>query len=366
MSNNITILSEQEIFDMQFTMYGNIDDPLFLAKDVAEWIENKNVSQMLNIVDDDEKVIYNVYTLGGNQDAWFLTEDGLYEVLMHSRKPVAKAFKKEVKSILKQLRKTGAVITESATQEAIDFESKYGIRRIRKTFRETTDVIATWEEYKALSKAERDAHRIDNAERIKRANIIIDELQDYIANNALDMKQYELPIYQGLMLEIRQTTQKWSNKMYGGKISNQTRKLNNLSQQNEELKQQIDQLTPPERNWVTLPYHPFSENYQYDRSYHVTPAYSGWRRRFPRNLVPSREDYETYENVDFTKPICMEIQYINMPRFDTANLHKSLLDMIFNDILGIDDNIVTKIIPETVGHCDNYSDGQISFCIYNI
>ncbi|WP_300854391.1 BRO family protein, partial [uncultured Clostridium sp.] len=33
--------------------------------------------------------------------SWFLTEDGLYEVLMQSRKPIAKAFKKEVKKILK-------------------------------------------------------------------------------------------------------------------------------------------------------------------------------------------------------------------------------------------------------------------------
>lgn len=37
----------------------------------------------------DEKVVNNVYTLGGNQQTWFLTENGLYEVLMQSRKPIA-------------------------------------------------------------------------------------------------------------------------------------------------------------------------------------------------------------------------------------------------------------------------------------
>ena len=41
---------------------------------------------MLNNIDEDEKGIYNVYTLGGNQNLWFLTEDRLYEVLMQSRK----------------------------------------------------------------------------------------------------------------------------------------------------------------------------------------------------------------------------------------------------------------------------------------
>ena len=55
-----------------------------------------------------------------------------------------------------------------------------------------------------------------------------------------------------------------------------------------------------------------------------------------------------------------------MSKFDTANLIKSLLDMLFNDILGVDDNIVTKIIPVTKAYCESYDEGEISFCIYNI
>ena len=166
-----------------------------------------------------------------------------------------------------------------------------------------------------------------------------------------------------------------NQKMYisRSKLGSSTKKINNLEQQldewiqyTEQLEQQIDQLSPQERNWTTLPIHPFSENYQYDRSYHITPAYRYWRNNFPRHLVPSREDYETYENIDFSQPICIEFKLVHMAKFDTANLIKSLLDMIFNDILGVDDNIVTKIIPETVGYCDSYDEGEISFCIYNI
>ncbi len=41
---------------------------------------------------------------------WFLTEDGLYEVLMQSRKPIAKEFKRGVKEILKSIRKTGGYL----------------------------------------------------------------------------------------------------------------------------------------------------------------------------------------------------------------------------------------------------------------
>ena len=110
--NNLTIINEQEVLGKHFAVYGDFENPLFLAKDVAEWIEYDvtSVNKMLNNVDDDEKVRNIVPTLGGNQEAWFLTEDGLYEVLMQSRKPIAKEFKK----ILKSIRKTGVFQSQNA------------------------------------------------------------------------------------------------------------------------------------------------------------------------------------------------------------------------------------------------------------
>lgn len=61
---------------------------------------------MLKAVDEDEKITINFTDseTGRARNQSFLTEDGLYEVLMQSRKPIAKAFKKEVKRILKELR----------------------------------------------------------------------------------------------------------------------------------------------------------------------------------------------------------------------------------------------------------------------
>ena len=120
MSKEIKVIDEREVLGKHFRVYGDIENPLFLAKDVAEWIENKNVSQMLNNIDEEEKGIYNVYTLGGNQNLWFLTEDGLFEVLMQSRKPIAKQFKKEVKKILKQIRLTGGAVIEDREEEFIN------------------------------------------------------------------------------------------------------------------------------------------------------------------------------------------------------------------------------------------------------
>ena len=103
----LQVIEQREILEKQLTMYGNFENPLFLAKEVAEWIDYdlSSINKMLNSVDEDEKVRNIVPTLGGNQEAWFLTEDGLYEVLMQSRKPIAKQFKKEVKTLLKNIRK---------------------------------------------------------------------------------------------------------------------------------------------------------------------------------------------------------------------------------------------------------------------
>lgn len=95
-----------------------------MAKNVATWIETQNVSQMLSKIDEDEKGIYNTYTLGGNQDTWFLTENGLYEVLMLSRKPIAKQFKNAIKELLHNLRTNKVIITSQKTKEELENERK--------------------------------------------------------------------------------------------------------------------------------------------------------------------------------------------------------------------------------------------------
>ena len=112
--NEVKLVSTKQVLGKELNIYGSVDEPLFLAKDVAEWIEyDKNqIGKMLSTVDEDEKIKLlcgrNNITVSSKarktQQAWFLTEDGLYEVLMQSRKPIAKQFKKEVKRILKELR----------------------------------------------------------------------------------------------------------------------------------------------------------------------------------------------------------------------------------------------------------------------
>ena len=104
---NIQIVKTQHVANKTLTVYGTEEKPLFLAKEVAEWIEHSRASEMLKSIDEDEKLMQTILASGQNRQMWFLTEDGVYEVLMQSRKPIAKIFKKEVKKILKDIRKHG-------------------------------------------------------------------------------------------------------------------------------------------------------------------------------------------------------------------------------------------------------------------
>ncbi len=115
----LKMIQKQEILGKPLTLYGNFENPLFLAKEVADWIEHSNVSVMLQSIDDDEKELHQIGTLNNAYSAWFLTEYGVYEVLMQSRKPIAKQFKKEVKAVLKSIRKYGSYMTSETLEQAI-------------------------------------------------------------------------------------------------------------------------------------------------------------------------------------------------------------------------------------------------------
>lgn len=109
----------QNIDGFNAKIYGTAENPLFLAKDIADMLEIKNNRDMLNNVDEDEKLMSLVSTSGQNRNMWFLTEDGLYEVLMTSRKPQAKVFKRKVKEILKSIRKNGAYMTNEVIEKTL-------------------------------------------------------------------------------------------------------------------------------------------------------------------------------------------------------------------------------------------------------
>ena len=84
------------------------DEPWFVAKDVCEALEISNSRDALSRLDDDEKGVASTDTLGGVQEVSIVNEPGLYTLILGSRKPEAKAFKRWVThDILPAIRKTG-------------------------------------------------------------------------------------------------------------------------------------------------------------------------------------------------------------------------------------------------------------------
>lgn len=98
------LLQTTQLCGVSLSVYGTPAEPLFLAKEVAEILEIQSSRQMVQMVDEEEKLMYTIHTSGQARDTWMLTEQGLYEVLMQSRKPVARQFKAGVKALLKALR----------------------------------------------------------------------------------------------------------------------------------------------------------------------------------------------------------------------------------------------------------------------
>jgi prophage antirepressor-like protein len=74
--------------------------------------ESKKIRKSIENLDDECKIIKAAPTGGGLQEQWFLTEDGLYELLFISRKPIAKQFKVWVRNIVKEIRLKGKYILE--------------------------------------------------------------------------------------------------------------------------------------------------------------------------------------------------------------------------------------------------------------
>lgn len=202
----LQILTEREVLGKTFKIYGEIDNPLFLAKDVATWIDysykdgrkiNRDITKMLSLVEDSEKEKFSIKFSGENSspegmrkntEMWFLTEDGVYEILMQSRKPVAKIFKKRVKEILKSIRKTGGYIEidESESEEEI-LKKAYIIAM--KNIENKNKMIKELEEKENLNRP-----KVVFAEAVETSkhSILIGELAKIIKQKGYDIGQQRL------------------------------------------------------------------------------------------------------------------------------------------------------------------------------
>ena len=90
------------------------DEPYFVGKDVAQTLGYKNTRKaLIDHVDEEDKGVTNRDTLGGKQDLTIINESGLYSLILKSKLPSAKKFKRWVTSeVLPTIRKHGMYATE--------------------------------------------------------------------------------------------------------------------------------------------------------------------------------------------------------------------------------------------------------------
>lgn len=74
-------------------------EPWFVLRDVCEVLGLGNSRMVADRLDEDEKGVSQIYTLGGVQNATIISESGLYNVILRSDKPEAKPFRETAKEL---------------------------------------------------------------------------------------------------------------------------------------------------------------------------------------------------------------------------------------------------------------------------
>ena len=117
MENGIQVFENSGLGSVRVVIHNG--EPWFVAKDVCDCLELTNTAQTISYLDDDEKGVTTNYTPGGKQEMSMISEAGLYSLILRSRKPEAKAFKRWVThDILPSIRKTGSYSAPSAPAKA--------------------------------------------------------------------------------------------------------------------------------------------------------------------------------------------------------------------------------------------------------
>ncbi len=103
------------------------DEICFVANDACEILGLTNPRDILKkCLDEDEKLMYTVYTSGQNRKVNLVTESGLYSLIFQSRKPQAKKFRKWITAeVIPSLRKNGYYQLNSPTKAGyIDWKNE--------------------------------------------------------------------------------------------------------------------------------------------------------------------------------------------------------------------------------------------------
>ena len=165
MENAIKIFENEEFGSVR-TMEIN-GEPYFVGKDVAEILGYANTSKaLIDHVDDEDKLNNETLSSLGQRGGWLINESGLYSLILSSKLPTAKKFKRWVTSeILPVIRKTGSYSIQSKPDSYTIEDPAARARRWAEEYEEKKALEAKIEEQKPL---------VEYAEHIQASKDVID------------------------------------------------------------------------------------------------------------------------------------------------------------------------------------------------
>ena len=185
-------MNEMQIYEnSQFGSIRVIDqggEPWFVAADVCRALEIQNHRDVFSRLDDDEKGVAFIDTLGGQQKMSTVNEPGLYSLVLGSRKPEAKAFKRWIThEVVPAIRKHGAYMTP-ATVEVILSDPDTMIRLLQelKTERQQREAL------EERAEADRPKVLFADAVAVSGSTVLVGELAKILKQNGVEIGQNRL------------------------------------------------------------------------------------------------------------------------------------------------------------------------------
>lgn len=184
--NELKTFENERFGNVRVTMIDN--EPWFVATDVCKALDVKNNRDALTRIDDDEKGVALTDTLGGTQEVTVVNESGLYSLILGSRKPEAKVFKRWVThDVIPAIRKHGVYMTPDALEKAL-LSPDYLLKVVTALKNET-------DKRKALEQqVERDKPKVILADAITESDdsVLVKTLATILKQNGYDIGQNRL------------------------------------------------------------------------------------------------------------------------------------------------------------------------------
>lgn len=172
------------------TLTDEAGEPWFVAKDVCDVLGYTNASKAINDhVDQEDKLNNESLSSLGQRGGWLVNESGLYSLVLSSKLPTAKEFKRWVThDVLPQIRRTGGYIPTSESDSDEDIMARAVLVAQKTIERKNQQLQAKDAQIKVLEPKARFADAVAASD----GTCLVGELAKMLRQNGMDIGQNRL------------------------------------------------------------------------------------------------------------------------------------------------------------------------------